>query len=86
MLTYEDCLQYSGLDETEVEAISEHEHIPEIVAAEMGSQLLATPDGETRIRGFISDDIKIAEAHGCLARAQYYRAALRRFDSTHPHH
>ena len=32
MLTYEDCLELSDLTEEEIEAISEHEHLPEMAA------------------------------------------------------
>ena len=33
MLSYEDCVGLSELTEEEIRAISEHEHIPEVVAA-----------------------------------------------------
>jgi len=36
MLTREDCLALCELSEDEVAAIAEHEHVPEIVAMEMG--------------------------------------------------
>jgi hypothetical protein len=32
VLTFEDCLGLCALDEDEIRAIAEHEHIPEIVA------------------------------------------------------
>ena len=39
MLTLEDCIGLSGLDEEEILAIAEHEHIPEMAALEMGYYL-----------------------------------------------
>ncbi|HNX49668.1 MAG TPA: hypothetical protein PKL08_05860 [Thermoanaerobaculaceae bacterium] len=36
MLTYEDCVGLTDLEEEEIEAISQHEHVPEMVAAELG--------------------------------------------------
>jgi hypothetical protein len=42
MITIDDCIGLSGLTEDEVDAIAEHEHLPEIVAAELGNYT-ATP-------------------------------------------
>ena len=39
MLTYEDCVELSDLTEEEIEAVAQHEHLPEIVALELGSYL-----------------------------------------------
>ena len=44
-------------------AIAQHEHIPEIVAAELGNYLLATSDGRRRIRRMIADNLSHAR-HG----------------------
>jgi len=43
MISLEDCIGLCGLDEEQVEAISEHEHIPEIAAAALASYLLRQP-------------------------------------------
>src|SRR5262245_10183003 len=40
MISLEDCIGLCGLDENEVAAISEHEHIPEIAAAALANYLL----------------------------------------------
>jgi hypothetical protein len=40
MISLEDCISMCGLDENEVAAIAEHEHIPEIAAAALASYLL----------------------------------------------
>jgi hypothetical protein len=45
------------LDEDEVAAISEHEHISEIAAAALASYLLKQPRGSETIRQMIVDDI-----------------------------
>ena len=84
MLTREDCLALCGLDEDVVEAIAEHEHIPEIVAAELGCYLARTPEGEVRIRRFILDDIEAAVNAGNLKRALSLKLALRHFGRGHP--
>ena len=36
MLTYEDCVGLTDLEAEDIEAIAQHEHVPEIVAAELG--------------------------------------------------
>ena len=43
MLTLEDCIELSDLSEEEILAIAEHEHIPEMVAVELGAYLVHTP-------------------------------------------
>ena len=45
VLAFEDCLGAVRLGEGKV-AIAEHEHLPEIVALELGNFLLRGPDGE----------------------------------------
>lgn len=84
MLTYEDCLGLCELTEEEVRAISEHEHIPEIVAAELGAYLVRSPDGEDRIRRIILDDIRDAEARENLKRVFELKAVLHHFLEHHP--
>jgi hypothetical protein len=46
MISVQDCIDLCGLDEDEIAAISEHEHIPEIAAAALASYLLHQPHGE----------------------------------------
>lgn len=41
MITLEDCIGLCGLTETEVLAIAEHEHLPEIAAAALAQYLLS---------------------------------------------
>ena len=55
MLTLQECIDLSGLEFEEIEAIAQHERMPEIVAAELGNYLLATSDGRRRIRRMIAD-------------------------------
>jgi hypothetical protein len=57
MISLEDCFGLCGLDENEVTAISEHEHIPDIAAAALASYLLTQPHGGETVRTMIIDDI-----------------------------
>ena len=84
MLTIEDCIALSELTEEEVLAIAEHEHIPEICAAQLGRTLLEMPDGARRIKRMIADDIEAARAHHDLEHAASLKLALEHFVETHP--
>lgn len=86
MLTYEDCVALSELTPEEIEAISEHEHIPAIVAAELGNYLLHTQEGIPVLKSMILDDIAAARACGNWQHALALRLVLRHFVQTHPQH
>lgn len=86
MLCLEDCLDFCDLSADEVEAIAEHEHIPTIVAAEMGCELLKTDDGLARLHVMMLDDIQIALQHGHVAHANELADTYRRFRGAHPLH
>lgn len=85
MLTLKDCIALCDLTEQEVAAIAEHEHIPTIVAAELGNYLVHDEDGVPMIRRYIVDDIEAAAARGDKKHAQLLKLALWHFIQTHPH-
>lgn len=85
MLTREDCLALCELTEGEVAAIAEHEHVPEVIAMELGQYLCHTPDGVARIERMIVDDIEAARASGNVAHMAKLVAVLRHFVENHPH-
>jgi hypothetical protein len=84
MLTLEDCIGLCGLTEDEVLAIAEHEHIPEIAAAEMGNYLVSRPDGELFIKAMIKDDMAAALARGDPDHALALKLVMRNFIVDHP--
>jgi len=84
MISLEDCIALSGLDEDEIAAISEHEHIPEIAAAALASYLLKQPKGGEAIRTMIIDDIHKALDDGRVRHAAELFMALRHFLEQHP--
>ena len=84
MISLEDCIGLCGLDEDEVAAISEHEHIPEIAAAALASYLLTQPRGGETIRTMIIDDIHKALDEGRVGRSAELFMALRHFLEHHP--
>lgn len=76
MLTYEDCLGVADLTQPEVDAIARHEHLPVIVALELGCCLRTTPDGMRRIRSMLYHDPEVAREHREIAAAARLRLAL----------
>jgi hypothetical protein len=84
MISLEDCIAFCGLDEDEVAAISEHEHIPEIAATALADYLLKQPHGGETIRTMITDDIHQALCAGRIKHAQELFMALRHFLDQHP--
>ncbi len=83
MLTYEDCVGLSELTEGEIEAIAEHEHIPEMAALEMGNYLVHTAAGERRLKAIIADDIATARTSGNRKHAVVLQTVLKNFIAGH---
>jgi hypothetical protein len=84
MISVQDCIDLCGLNEDEVAAIGEHEHIPEVAAAALASYLLHQPHGEETIRTMIIDDIRTALYQGRVTHAAELFMALRHFLEQHP--
>lgn len=83
MLTIEDCIGMCRLTEEEIAAIAEHEHLPDIIALEMGDYLCKTVDGELRLKRMIADDIEASIERGDLAHAAKLRRVLQHFLEHH---
>lgn len=83
MLSLEDCLDFSDLDAHEVEAIAAHEHVPLIVAAEIGCHLLKTPDGVRCLDNLFLETAETARSRGCLDEAGRYMAVYQHFHQCH---
>jgi hypothetical protein len=84
MITLQDCIAMCDLDEAEVLAIAEHEHIPEIAATALAHYLLHQEHGAEKIRDMLRDDIRLALAHDDPHHARELFMALRHFLSCHP--
>lgn len=83
MLTLQDCIELSDLSEEEILAIAEHEHIPEMVAVELGSYLVHTKSGEKSIKRMIADDIAHARETGNLQHAAVLKKVLQHYLEHH---
>lgn len=82
MLSYEDCVALSGLTPEEIAAIAQHEHLPEIVALEMGTCLCESPDGKQLIRRMIIEDSEEACRRGDTRAAARLGLVLHHFLDT----
>ncbi len=79
MLTLEDCLAMCDLTREEIAAIAEHEHLPEVIAAELGNYLIRTATGQRAIKDIMRDDILAAQARGDFSHSAKLKLALRHF-------
>lgn len=84
MITLDDVIGLCGLDPREVDAIAEHEHLPAVVAAALGTYLLHKDHGAERIRDMIVDDIRDATRRGDYPHARALIGALGHFVADHP--
>jgi hypothetical protein len=82
-ITREDCIALCGLDEEEVAAIAEHEHMDDIGAAALAQHLMSEPGGPDRIRRMIVDDVRGALKRHDRAHAHELLRALRHFVALH---
>lgn len=84
MITIKDCIGLSGLTEEEIDAIAQHEHVPEIVAVELGCCLDSTAEGQHRILEMIDDDIVVERAAGHRSRAAELQVTRHEYQRHHP--
>ncbi len=85
-ITRDDIIGMCGLGEEEVEAIAEHEHVPDVVAAALADYLLHQQRGAAVIRNMIKDDIRTALDRGDTVHAGLLFRALHHFVNAHPQH
>ena len=69
----------SELSNEAIRAIAEHEHIPEVVAAELGQQLVKATGGIAEIRRFMEENLALAVQAGVHDRINDRRQVLDRF-------
>lgn len=84
MLSLKDCLDYCDMDQDEISAVAEHEHIPVIVAAELCDSLLHTEEGVCNLHAMLLDNIATALEHGEVGRAGQLSRTYQHFRSQHP--
>lgn len=84
MLTLTECVDLSGLANDEVEIIAQHQQVPEIVAAELGYQLLQSPKGIYQLHCLFLDALEQAKLRRDNARARRINRIYTGFCMTYP--
>lgn len=84
MLSLKDCLDMSEVSDAELAAIARHEHIPPIVALELGQKLIQSAGGLAKLRQYILDDIMSAQRHGRCRDCEQFSRTLAEFNEKHP--
>jgi len=84
MLSLTDCIGMSELSDKEIAAIAEHEHVPVIIAAELGCKLLHTPGGHATLKHYFEENLAQARARQLQKKANELTLLLRQFDLAHP--
>lgn len=85
MISIEDCIALSGLSREEIDAIAEHEQMPEPAAAALAAWLMTKEEsGALEVRAMIRDDIREAIRQGNRRHAAELLAVLRHLLSEHP--
>jgi hypothetical protein len=83
MLSLAECIGMSDLTEDEIAVIAEHEHVPDIVAVELGQDLLKTPKGVFILKCYISDVLEQAKLAGKRDKVKRLDRLLTRFNAEH---
>jgi hypothetical protein len=79
MLTVQECVDMSELSNEAIRAIAEHEHIPEVVAAELGQELLKGTGGILEIQRILEEDLELAVQAGEQDQINNRKRVLERF-------
>ena len=81
MVSLQECLDLSGVDEEAVEVIAAHEGIPEIVAAEMAHNLGRSSRGRKALQLMIAESRRRAADSGNLEKSLLLGRALARLNT-----
>jgi hypothetical protein len=84
MLSMQDCLDYSDLNEDEVNSIAHHEHISFEAAAQMACALVQNCAGERVLRSMLEDALCDAGSCGCEEELRLAERAFFHFATHHP--
>ena len=83
MLTMTDIIGLSDLSAAEIAAVAKHEHVPEVIACEIGSYLIQAPGGTRRLEVMLADEACRARARGDTVYALQLQDVLDRFWQLH---
>lgn len=85
MLTLEDCIELCGLTHGEIRYLTEHEHISELRAAELGEKYVTVDEnGIPHLRRIIVDDIESLRCRNRTRETKALEDFVRDFVLSHP--
>ena len=84
MISLEDVIAFCDLTPDEVQAIAEHEHVADGIAAVLGRCLLQSMHGAAQIKAMLMDDIRTAVRRHDVPHARKLVSTLRHFLHEHP--
>lgn len=84
MLGLQDIIGMCDCTEEEIQAIAEHEHLPDAIATELAEYLVHSEDGVPKIRSILIDNMHHAEREGDQEQANKLKLVLKHFIATHP--
>ena len=86
MLSLVDMMGMCECTREEIEAIAMHESVPDAIASEIAAYLISRPNGVSRIRQFIEEDIEFARRKGHDDQADELDRTLTHFIAHHSDH
>lgn len=84
MLSIRDMVDYCDLDQGEIEAVAEHEHVPLCIAAEIGELLVQTPEGVLTLHRMILENMEHAMEIHNYAHVEELARVYEHLCQTHP--
>jgi hypothetical protein len=79
IVTVQECVDMSELSNEAIRVIAEHEHMPEVVAAELGQELLKSTGGIAEIRRMLEKSVELAIQGGVEDKINDRKRVLRSF-------
>jgi hypothetical protein len=83
MITLRDLASFCDLTEDEIEAISQHEHEPIVLALTQAKNLLDDPKGYAKLSLCFEEEIRLAQSRGDTKRACELKTIYSAFARTH---
>jgi hypothetical protein len=84
MITFEDVADMTCLSREEIEAVAEHESVPDLNAATLAEYIMHEHNGPARLQQIICEDIRTALHKGDKAHAKDLYGVLHHFLQAHP--
>lgn len=84
MLSLKDCLDFCDLEASEVEILAAYEGIPLVIAAQLGHELVKTPEGLWSLHCMLLEKLGQALVDGDIEAARRYSLSYQNLQCTYP--